>query len=73
MRNELGSKHRSKQVSEKEEGPSTPAVAVGVAAASGAALIATGILGAAPVAIAGVAGYIAYKGLKGSTEKKKAS
>ena len=43
-------------------------VAVGVAAAAGGGLIAAAMLGVGPAAIAGAAGYLAYRGLSG--EKK---
>ena len=38
---------------------------VGVAAAAGGGLLAVSMLGAGPVAIAGAAGYLAYRGLTG--------
>jgi hypothetical protein len=44
---------------------SWPKVTAGVAVAGGAGLLAVSLLGAAPVAVAGVAGYLAYCGMKG--------
>lgn len=44
---------------------SWPIVTAGVAAAGGAGLLLVGIVGAGPAAIAGAAGYLAYRGLKG--------
>jgi hypothetical protein len=40
-------------------------VAVGVAAAAGGALLAAATLGVGPVALAGAAGYLAYRGMTG--------
>jgi len=40
-------------------------VAVGVAAAAGGGLIAAAMVGVGPAAIAGAAGYLAYRGLSG--------
>lgn len=54
----------------KVEGPaasqkkSVPKVAIGVAAASGVALLAVSVIGFAPALIAGGAGYLAYRGMK---------
>lgn len=45
-------------------------VAAGVAAVAGGALIAGATLGAGPAALAGAAGYLAYKGLSGPETKK---
>jgi hypothetical protein len=45
-------------------------VAAGVAAVTGGALIAGATLGAGPAALAGAAGYLAYKGLSDSDKKK---
>jgi hypothetical protein len=39
--------------------------AVGVAAAAGGGLLAVALVGAAPAAIAGAAGYLAFRGLTG--------
>jgi len=41
-------------------------VAVGVAAAAGGGLVAAALIGVGPVAIAGTAGYLAYRGMTGS-------
>jgi hypothetical protein len=46
-------------------------VAAGVAAVAVGALIAGATLGAGPAALAGAAGYLAYKGLSGPEKKKK--
>jgi hypothetical protein len=46
-------------------------VAAGVATVAAAALIAGATLGAGPAALAGAAGYLAYKGLSGPEKKKK--
>ncbi len=43
----------------------TTKLAAGVAAAGGAGLLAATVLGVGPVAIAGAAGYLAYKGMTG--------
>jgi hypothetical protein len=45
-------------------------IAAGVAAVAGGALIAGAALGAGPTALAGAAGYLAYKGLSGPETKK---
>ena len=47
--------------------PSLPKIAAGVAAASGATLIAITMIGVAPAVLAGAAGYFAYCGM---TEQK---
>ena len=39
-------------------------LAVGVAAAAGGGLLAAAVVGVGPAAIAGAAGYLAYRGLK---------
>jgi hypothetical protein len=39
--------------------------AVGIAAAAGAALLAAAALGVGPAALAGAAGYLAYRGMSG--------
>lgn len=44
-----------------------PALAVGVAAASGLGLIAASLIGVGEVAIAGVVGYLAYRRMTGAT------
>jgi hypothetical protein len=62
---------KSKQKSSKTETtvqsnqakPSLPKVAAGVAAASGATLIAITMIGVAPAILAGAAGYFAYCGM----------
>lgn len=40
-------------------------VTVGVAAAAGSGLLAVALIGVGPAAIAGAAGYLAYRGLRG--------
>jgi hypothetical protein len=44
-------------------------VAVGVAAAAGGALVAAATLGVGPTALAGTAGYVAYRGMKKGHDK----
>jgi hypothetical protein len=46
---------------------------VGVAAAAGGGLIVASLVGVGPAAIAGAAGYLAYQGLKGQSNKRKAT
>jgi hypothetical protein len=62
--------HRRNKKDETAERASWPRVTAGVAAAAGGGLLAAAVLGVGPAAIAGVAGYIAYRGL---SEEKKAS
>ncbi len=52
---------RAKQFWESHPGPR---VALGVGAAAGGGLLAALTLGVGPAAIAGAAGYLAYRGLK---------
>ncbi len=51
---------------------SFPRVAVGVAAASGGALLAVSLVGVAPAVIAGAAGYFAYYGIKSRSKSDQA-
>ena len=44
--------------------------ALGVAAAAGGGLIATALIGVGPVAIAGAAGYLAYREMARSRDEK---
>jgi len=48
-----------------ETNSSWPKVTAGVVAAGGAGLLAVGLFGIGPAAVAGVAGYLAYCGMKG--------
>lgn len=62
--------HKEEKVEMKKLGngfdePSTTKVAVGVAAAGGAGLLAATLVGVGPAALAGAAGYLAYKGFTG--------
>lgn len=45
---------------------------LGVAAAAGGGLLAVAMLGVGPAAIAGTAGYLAYRGLSGKSAKDEA-
>jgi alkylhydroperoxidase/carboxymuconolactone decarboxylase family protein YurZ len=44
-------------------------VAVGIAAAAGGLLLATATLGVGPAALAGAAGYLAYRGMSGAKKQ----
>jgi hypothetical protein len=66
------SKTGAKKAVTKSSPNSTAKIAAGVAAASGASLIAVGLIGAAPAALAGAAGYLAYNGLKKPNKKERA-
>jgi len=46
-------------------------VAVGVAAAAGSGLIAAAMVGVGPAAIAGAAGYLAYRGMTSGQKKSR--
>jgi len=48
---------------------SSERVAAGVAAAAGGALVAAATIGVGPTALAGAAGYAAYRGMKKEPEK----
>lgn len=45
-------------------------VAVGVGAAAGGGLLAAALVGVGPAALAGTAGYLAYRGLKGQSHPR---
>jgi hypothetical protein len=47
-------------------------VAAGVAAAGGVGLLAASVIGVGPAAIAGAAGYLAYRGMTDKNEKRAA-
>lgn len=48
-------------------------VTVGVAAAAGAGLLAASLVGVGPAALAGAAGYLAYRGMKGQKKSDETS
>jgi hypothetical protein len=48
-------------------------VTLGVAAAAGGGLLAAAIVGVGPAAIAGAAGYLAYRGLRGKEEESRSN
>jgi hypothetical protein len=63
-------KEGSATVESRLKKPGSPErVAVGVAAAAGGALVAAATLGVGPTALAGVAGYAAYRGMKKGEKK----
>jgi hypothetical protein len=47
--------------------PSNTQVTLGVAAAAGTGLLAASLIGVGPAALAGAAGYLAYRGMTGKT------
>lgn len=63
-------KVEEKKVTHGEQASSTTKLAVGIAAAGGAGLLAAAWLGAGPAAIAGAAGYLAYRGLTGKNTQQ---
>jgi hypothetical protein len=66
--------HKLKEIEESEprhgkskqpEGSySWPTITAGVVAAGGAGLVAASLIGVGPAALAGAAGYLAYRGMK---------
>ena len=63
-------KEGSATVESRLKKPGSPErMAVGVAAAAGTALVAAATLGVGPTALAGVAGYAAYRGMKKGEKK----
>jgi len=57
-------KAKNKGVSRSAQSkPSVSRIALGVTAASGASLVAIGLLGLGPVLVAGTAGFLAYQGM----------
>jgi len=62
----IGGRHEGSNTAETLMPPgSWQRVALGVAAAAGGGLIAVTVIGVGPAAVAGAAGYLAYRGLSG--------
>lgn len=55
--------HEKETTKAKGNHPSATQVTLGVAAAAGTGLLAASLIGVGPAAIAGAAGYLAYRGM----------
>jgi hypothetical protein len=69
---EKETRHSQKKAMGAEGSYSRTALTAGVAAASGAGLIAVSVLGIGPAAVAGAAGYLAYRAMKEKSSDRNA-